>query len=589
MTLQTVIETVEVDLSGRLFGSTTNRDQFLEQFANGDYLLGELVEGDPYDALLHATTTGEVDSDAFIATLDPFDTYQIKMTVEDWRSVSGDLTISYTSLEYPASNYFIWEGETPFSIYQQTINSDEFTMFSLDYVPSDMVFWVNVQAGGWTETLTPTPYSIELVKVEDVQPWEIVLESDGINGHLSVISDDQSYVEGDTIQFQFELTLDAAGPIKATVADGLDIRTFSYTADGKLVITADVLAGGTSPNTELVKVDIEGTAESGSVDLAGFNWGWGGSDVRVNDLSQPVLIANERIDLGGAGGGDTADGMVRGSSSGEVLIGTDSSERLNALTGDDFVLGGGGDDKIRGQAGHDWLSGGEGLDVIAGGGGNDTLNGGAGRDFLKGNKGDDWLYGDDWLSPDASGDKLKGGSGADQLYGYGGNDQLYGNGGADELHGGDGKDLLSGGGGNDYLAASLGNDILKGGGGDDTLRGEAGKDKLFGDAGDDTLSGGAGRDKLIGGKGADTFELYSGADDNTILDFISGEDRIVLADTLWEGDLTVEELIDQYATVQNKSVVFDFGDVTLEVKGVKNPDLLIDDIAIKEIYFDDMI
>lgn len=340
MTLQTVIETVEVDLSGRLFGSTTNRDQFLEQFANGDYLLGELVEGAPYDALLHATTIGEVDSDAFIATLDPFDTYQIKMTVEDWESFNGDLTISYTSSEWPASYYFIWDGEASFSSDRLTITSDEFTIW--EFVPSDMVFWVNVQAGGWTETLTPTPYSIELVKVEDVQPWEIVLESDGINGHLSVISDDQSYVEGDTIQFEFGLTLDAAGPISATVADGLDIRKLSYTADGKLVITADVLAGGTSPNTELVKVDIEGTAEAGSVDLGEFFWGWGRSEVRVNDHYQPVLIANNHIDLGGTGGGDTADGAVRGSSSGEVLIGTDSSERLNALTGDDFVLGGGG-------------------------------------------------------------------------------------------------------------------------------------------------------------------------------------------------------------------------------------------------------
>ncbi|TMM50399.1 Ig-like domain-containing protein [Qipengyuania marisflavi] len=80
------------------------------------------------------------------------------------------------------------------------------------------------------------------------------------------------------------------------------------------------------------------------------------------------------------------------------------------------------------------------------------------------------------------------------------------------LYGGNGKDLLLGTGGEDRLY---------GGNGSDTLIGFAGHDWLQGDRGNDILTGGAGRDSFAVGKAT--------AHD-TVTDFSTADDRIVMLD-----------------------------------------------------------
>ena len=110
------------------------------------------------------------------------------------------------------------------------------------------------------------------------------------------------------------------------------------------------------------------------------------------------------------------------------------------------------------------------------------------------------------------------------------NDTLYGTSGEDALYGGLGNDTLYGLDGHDVLDGGLGNDTLYGGDGNDTLYGGAGKDQLYGGAGNDALYGGLGNDQLWGGTGADSFHFSWFGGRDTIYDFDTSQDRIVLDD-----------------------------------------------------------
>lgn len=72
---------------------------------------------------------------------------------------------------------------------------------------------------------------------------------------------------------------------------------------------------------------------------------------------------------------------------------------------------------------------------------------------------------------------------------------------------------------------------INAGGGNDMVKGGTGEDFLVGNVGNDTLDGGDGDDSLLGGMGADLF-AFSGNPQgfDTILDFVSGTDKIDLSD-----------------------------------------------------------
>ncbi|MGB3512653.1 MAG: S8 family serine peptidase [Microcoleaceae cyanobacterium] len=111
-------------------------------------------------------------------------------------------------------------------------------------------------------------------------------------------------------------------------------------------------------------------------------------------------------------------------------------EGLQALDGNDIIIGSSEPELINGNKGNDNISGGE---------GGDSLRGGRNNDFIYGNPGNDLLFGD---------------LDNDQLFGESGDDTVYGGKGNDVLLGQDGNDLISGDLGQDTLTGGAGNDIF---------------------------------------------------------------------------------------------------------------------------------
>jgi predicted extracellular nuclease/Ca2+-binding RTX toxin-like protein len=99
------------------------------------------------------------------------------------------------------------------------------------------------------------------------------------------------------------------------------------------------------------------------------------------------------------------------------------------------------------------------------------------------------------------------------------------------------SDTISGNGADNDVDGGAGDDSLDGGNGDDTLTGGSGNDELIGGNGDDWLAGGTGDDVLSGGGGDDFFVFASGDGTDTVTDFQSGSDLILLT-----GGLTFDDL-----------------------------------------------
>ncbi|MGF1619233.1 MAG: M10 family metallopeptidase C-terminal domain-containing protein [Rhodomicrobiaceae bacterium] len=188
----------------------------------------------------------------------------------------------------------------------------------------------------------------------------------------------------------------------------------------------------------------------------------------------------------------------------DVLRGDDANNMLFGLDGDDRLYGLGGDDLLVGGSGNDTLIGGDGDDMLEGGDGADTLSGGLGSDtatYQNSKTGVTVHLADSSQNAgDATGDILFS---------------------IENVIGSDFGDTLIG---------SYTSNRLEGRGGDDILQGSRGSDTLLGGDGDDWLDGGPGKDVLEGGAGADSFYFASAAEaGDTILDFTTGEDKIVLS------------------------------------------------------------
>src|SRR5438309_6186675 len=78
----------------------------------------------------------------------------------------------------------------------------------------------------------------------------------------------------------------------------------------------------------------------------------------------------------------------------DPVWGTDGSDTLHGLAGNDRIMGNGGADALYGDIGDDAVYGGAGMDVLHGNDGNDDVEGGDGNDVLYGDAGDDYLEGD---------------------------------------------------------------------------------------------------------------------------------------------------------------------------------------------------
>ncbi len=114
---------------------------------------------------------------------------------------------------------------------------------------------------------------------------------------------------------------------------------------------------------------------------------------------------------------------------GYVLIGTDSSDAVQVVAGNDSFTGAAGNDFLIGNSGGDRFFGGSGNDFLYDGSGSDHLDVGQGNDSLHGEEGDDSLIagsGNDQILAGQGQDCLYGGSGRDRLVGGSGSDKLFG-------------------------------------------------------------------------------------------------------------------------------------------------------------------
>ncbi|MCB1334960.1 MAG: hypothetical protein KDK26_15260 [Roseivivax sp.] len=101
--------------------------------------------------------------------------------------------------------------------------------------------------------------------------------------------------------------------------------------------------------------------------------------------------------------------------------------------------------------------------------------------------------------------------------------------------------------------------------GNDWLKGEAGNDWLRGGSGADSLFGGLGEDTLEGGEGADTYVFQQGGDEDIVLGFEDGTDRMDVSGLgitdiaqidfySWDTIVFVEHAGETVATVLNATV-----------------------------------
>ncbi|WP_417517094.1 hypothetical protein [Minwuia sp.] len=203
------------------------------------------------------------------------------------------------------------------------------------------------------------------------------------------------------------------------------------------------------------------------------------------------------------------------------------------------VSGGLGDDQIRTSSGDDSLDGGDGDDVLNASSGRDTLLGGAGNDTLIASSGD--------------GDQLFGGNGDDILGGGSDSQSFFGGAGNDTITTGTGTDLVDAGEGDDHITASGDGDIVSAGSGNDFIRSSASNSTNYGGDGDDeivqsgvnnlvdggagadnlqligansTVRGGAGDDLIRLGSRADTVVAEAAMDQDRVISFTVGQDRI---------------------------------------------------------------
>jgi len=302
---------------------------------------------------------------------------------------------------------------------------------------------------------------------------------------------------------------------------------------------------------------------------------------RVTDSSTPIRAGESCSQEGPHSVLCTSTGFP---DSGSATLG-DRDDALRMAHGGVVAEGGAGDDLLIGSQSADRLDGGPGTDVIQGLRGNDVLrdSGGGERDLLDGGggtqpsdgidtldlsgrredlridlargvagergerdrvrsienvvpgRGDDVVIGtrgrnvfeerlgahnegsNSWTPTERSGDdRFHGGGGRDGMTSLGGLDRLVGGGDRDVLichealtqrcriRGGAGDDSLSGSGGRDELWGGAGADTIIGKGGDDRLAGGAGRDTMFGNQGRDLLlARDGGRDRVAGGRGRD--------------------------------------------------------------------------------------
>ncbi|MDJ0647347.1 MAG: CRTAC homolog protein [Xenococcaceae cyanobacterium MO_188.B19] len=402
----------------------------------------------------------------------------------------------------------------------------------------------------------------------------------------------------------------------------------------------DSMSGGTDADSIFGQAG-EDTISGGEGD--DFITGGDDNDVIFGEAGNDTLNGNRGKDvLDGGAGNDTisasdGDDTLNGAEGNDFLSGQGGIDIINGGDGEDTVRGGNGNDVLIGGAdadtlleisnsdflltdtqliarGTDSISEFESARLLAGFGNNllDASDVNTMRVSLQGAAGDDTLIGG------ANDDTLKGLNDADYLDARNGNDSLVGGAGNDTLMGGYGNDTIQGGNGTDKVVASadsnfalndqelsspvLGSDQLFtieeahliGGSSDNiidatgaskikvTLEGGLGNDTLTGGANDDELKGEIGNDILTGGAGADKFtytDINQGVD--TITDFASGQDTLVISASGFASDLTPGTLSQDQFVLGSNAVdaddrfLYDNGNLFYDADGTGSADAVL--------------
>jgi len=207
---------------------------------------------------------------------------------------------------------------------------------------------------------------------------------------------------------------------------------------------------------------------------------------------------------------------------GEVVMGSDQGESLQATEKQVFVMASGGDDNVQGDKQNNILEGGDDTYIFDLGHGQDTISDSEGLSTIRFGAGISLAdlqvshpVNDNWtavLTNTKTGDSI---TFSDFRY-----SASYRN---LKLVFSDGTELgvsdegspfrtLYGTSESEYLSSPINNLTIYAGAGNDTLNGSSGSDKLYGDEGNDLLEGGSGNDLLEGGYDTYIFDLGHGQD-----------------------------------------------------------------------------
>jgi Ca2+-binding RTX toxin-like protein len=247
------------------------------------------------------------------------------------------------------------------------------------------------------------------------------------------VSDGTQSCTGTVAGGQCTLTFTSAGAKSLTATYSGDSNFNTSTSAGE---PHSVNTPNTPPTATVINGQCSaGSTASGVINLALFDADGDPLSLTLVSNSNPNLVPNATIVLGGTGANRTvsvsaapkrhgsatitlglSDGTVSVPVVITVLVGTDKNETLNGTSGIDMIFGRNGQNTLNGNAGSDLICGGNGNDLLSGGDGNDIIDGGNGNDMIDGAYGNDILRGnggDDLLTGGAGADFFSGGTGVD--------------------------------------------------------------------------------------------------------------------------------------------------------------------------------
>lgn len=247
------------------------------------------------------------------------------------------------------------------------------------------------------------------------------------------------------------------------------------------------------------------------------------------------IVDNSGDTVKGKGNVEASASFVLSAGLSNLLLTGSSAINGTGNSGANIITGNAKSNVLSGMGGNDHLIGGSGNDTLLGGTGNDRLEGGAGRNTLDGGTGDDVYV------VDFAGNTLGEASGGGRDAVIARANVVLGNGIEGVIAVSDAITSLIGSADDNVMLVKYGalDMMLDGRGGDDMLLSfDLGNRTLIGGAGDDVLVSFYGQNRLTGGSGRDTFLIrydYDRTQDAEISDFVSGSDRVVVANSFLSG------------------------------------------------------